>query len=125
MKSIVDEDVAKVAEFLTSNVPALKLQRVARGLLQLVELIYSEEYFSRVAPEAAPFRAFREAIEPFTSSQCSDARRQRPDATVLPQRDSRATPEHGRSSASPLAVARTPVKLPSRNHNRIDKSQRA
>jgi len=51
MKLIVDEDVAKVAEFMTSNVPALRLQRVARGLMQLVDILYAE-----VMPEAVPFK---------------------------------------------------------------------
>jgi hypothetical protein len=66
MKLIVDEHVAKVAEFMTKNVPAIKLERVAYGLLQLTRLIYSEEYFSQVRPEAAPFTAFRLEVEPFT-----------------------------------------------------------
>ena len=44
MKLIVDEDVAKVAEFMRLNIDAIKLQRVARALVQLGELIWPEQY---------------------------------------------------------------------------------
>jgi hypothetical protein len=44
MKLIVDEDIAKVAEFMLRNCPAVKLQKIARGLVQLGELIWPEQY---------------------------------------------------------------------------------
>ena len=76
MKLVVDEHVAKVAEFMVRNVPAMKLQKVARGLLQLTDLIYSEEWFSQVSPESGPFNAFSVEL----TSLCSGAS-QRPQDT--------------------------------------------
>jgi hypothetical protein len=49
MKLIVDEDVAKVAEFMMRNLPALKLRRIAHGLVELGDLIW--RYPSMDQPE--------------------------------------------------------------------------
>jgi hypothetical protein len=41
MKIHVDADVAKVAEFMVRNVPAVKLDIVARSLVQISELLWA------------------------------------------------------------------------------------
>ncbi len=70
MKLVVDKDVAKVAEFMVLNIPGTKLQRVARALVQLGELIWPEKY-----PET-PFYAFGVAQEPMRPSDESQQRQE-------------------------------------------------
>lgn len=55
MKISVDTDVSKVAEFMIRNVPAAKLQSVARNLSQLADLVWSHH----AIPAVKPFRAFQ------------------------------------------------------------------
>lgn len=66
MKLKIDPEVAKVAEFMTRNVPATHLQRVARALVQLGNLIWPEHY-----PDDPyyPIKLDVDAMEPSAVSQ--------------------------------------------------------
>jgi hypothetical protein len=104
MKLVVDEDVAKVAEFLIRSVKAKNIQRVAHGVAQLADLVFSEEWFRAVAPEAVPFTPFRIEEEPMISSQYSDASL-RPQGTIArSQSETRTMRQHDRNSAESPAT---------------------
>ncbi len=87
MKLVVDDDVAKVAEFMAQNVPGRKLQKVARALVQLGQLIWPEEL------PTLPFRAFGVAQAPIRP----DLSERQPEAT-LESRPAPSTPQNGSDS---------------------------
>ncbi|WP_423951370.1 hypothetical protein [Candidatus Binatus sp.] len=89
MKLIVDEDVAKVAEFMRLNIDAIKLQRVARALVQLGELIWPEQY-----PEDR-YLAFRQEISPLERAADSP---QQPVAKLLDHTEGRDIQGHDRNN---------------------------
>jgi hypothetical protein len=91
MKLIVDEDVAKVAEFMRRNIDAIKLQRVARALVQLGELIWPEQY-----PQDR-FLPFRQEVSPLERVADSP---QQPDAKLPDRTGGRDTQAHDPNSAS-------------------------
>jgi hypothetical protein len=93
MKLIVDEDVAKVAEFMSRNLPVHKFQKIARGLVQLCELIYPEEY----PWQDAPYFTFRLERQAFIAAD--ESRQQQAATSPAPS---------GRQDANPQAhVVRT------------------
>jgi hypothetical protein len=55
MKITIDRDVAKVADFMIRNVPAAKLQSVARSLSQLSDLVWAHH----AVPTVKAFRPFQ------------------------------------------------------------------
>ena len=55
MKIVVDADVSNVAEFMIRNVPAAKLQSVARSISQLGDLLWAHH----ATPIVKPLRAFK------------------------------------------------------------------
>jgi len=120
MKLIIDEDVAKVADFMSRNCPAMKLQKIARGLLQLAQLIYPEEY----SWQEPPFNPFTVDYEPFKSSLCSGSL-ERPLNASLPERmDSGAAnqrdAEHNDHGSG---IVRAETRIPSQTHKDTDISQ--
>lgn len=74
MKLIIDEDVAKVAEFMRRNIEAVKLQRVSRALVQLGALIWPEQYAED------RFLAFRQELSPLEPDADSQRRPRIPPA---------------------------------------------
>jgi hypothetical protein len=97
MKLIVDEDVAKVVEFMMhAHIPAQKLQDVARGVVQLAELLWPEDDLWQ-KPRFSPLRL---QIDPFNASPCSGGLRPPPDATPHPPDGLNAIQAHDHGSAS-------------------------
>jgi hypothetical protein len=96
MKLIVDEDVAKVAEFMMhAHIPAEKLQDVARGIAQLAELIWPEDDLWQ-KPRFLPFRLQIESLK----SQYSGDSRPPLDATPHRPDDQNTTQAHDHGTAS-------------------------
>ncbi len=96
MRLVVDDDVARVAEFVTRTIPGDKLRKVARALVQLGELIWLEEI------EKERYSAFGVAQEPMRP----DLSQQQPKATSEPhpgpsiQQNDSGNSEHPEGSRS-------------------------
>jgi hypothetical protein len=107
MKLIVDEDVAKVLEFMQhgAHISAKKLQNVAQGVANVDRLIWPPEWQEKPDNVIFPFTV---ELRPFTLSQRSDASQQRLESTSLLQADHHTIPVHVESNADAPEAKKEP-----------------